>query len=66
VQAAGTEASFTLVDGAGHSVDDIIGAESFTVRSVNPGEQARVDQMPTPTWDSVEHFLHVSLSRGRR
>jgi acetyl esterase/lipase len=66
VRAAGTEASFTLVDGAGHSVDDIIDAESFTVRSVNPGGREDVDQMPAPTWDSVEHFLHVSLSRARR
>jgi acetyl esterase/lipase len=66
VQAVGGEASFTLVDGAGHSVDDIIGAESFTVRSVNPGGQERVDQMPAPTWDAIEQFLHVALSHARR
>ena len=66
LQAAGSEASFTLVDGAGHSVDDVIGAESFTVRSVNPGGHERVDQMPAPTWDTIEHFLHVALSRARR
>jgi acetyl esterase/lipase len=66
LRAAGSEASFTLVDGAGHSVDDIIGAESFTVRNVNPGGQERVDRMPAPTWDAVELFLHVALSRARR
>jgi acetyl esterase/lipase len=66
LEAAGSEASFTLVDGAGHSVDDIIDAESFTVRNVNPGGQERVDQMPAPTWDAIEHFLHVALSRARR
>jgi acetyl esterase/lipase len=66
LRAAGTEASFTLVDGARHSVDDIIGAESFTVRSVNPGGQERVDRMPAPTWDTIENLLHVALSRARR
>lgn len=66
LKAAGGEASFTLVDGAGHSVNDIIGAESFTVRNVNPGGEERVDQMPAPTWDTVEQFLHVALSRARR
>lgn len=65
LQAAGVEASFTLVDSAGHSVDDIIGAESFTVRNVNPGGQERVDQKPAPTWDTVEQFLHVAPSRAR-
>jgi acetyl esterase/lipase len=66
LRAAGSEASFTLVDGAGHSVDDIIGAESFIVRNVNSGGQERVDRMPAPTWDAVERFLHVALSRARR
>jgi acetyl esterase/lipase len=61
----GGEASFTLVDGAGHSVDDIIDAESFTVRTVNHGGTERVHQRPAPTWDAIEHFLHVSLSRAR-
>jgi acetyl esterase/lipase len=63
---AGTEAAFTLVDGAGHSVDDIIDAESFTVRDVNRGGRERVDRTPAPTWDSIEHFLHVALRRTRR
>ena len=65
LKAAGGQSSFTLVDGAGHSVADIIGAESFTVRSVNPGGRERVDQQPAPTWDAIEHFLHVALSRAR-
>lgn len=62
---AGTEASFTLVDGAGHSMDDIVDAESFTVWSVNRGGHERVGHKPAPTWDAIEHFLHVSLSRAR-
>ena len=66
LQAAGSEASFTLVDGAGHSVDDIIDAEVFTVRKVNRGGHERVGQRPAPTWDTVEHLLHVALSRARR
>lgn len=66
LKAARDEASFTLVDGAGHSVDDIIGAESFTVRDVNLGGQERVGQRPAPTWETVEHLLHVALSRARR
>jgi acetyl esterase/lipase len=63
---AGTEASFTLVDGAGHSVDDVIDAESFTVRSVNRGGHERAGHRPAPTWDAIDHFLHVALSRARR
>jgi acetyl esterase/lipase len=63
---AGSVASFTLVDGAGHSVDDIIGAESFTVRTVNRGCHERVGQRPAPTWDTIERFLHVALRRARR
>jgi acetyl esterase/lipase len=65
LKAAGTEASFTLVDGAGHSVDDIIGAESYTVRKVNRGGRERVSQHPAPTWDSVERFLSSALNRAR-
>jgi acetyl esterase/lipase len=66
LKAARDEVSFTLVDGAGHSVDDIIGADSFTVRTVNRGGRERIGQRPAPTWDTVEHFLHVALSRSRR
>jgi acetyl esterase/lipase len=66
LKAAGDETSFTLVDGAGHSGDDIIGATSFTVSSVNRGGQECVDRKPAPTWDAIEHFLHVALSRARR
>jgi acetyl esterase/lipase len=66
LQAAGSEASFTLVDDAGHSVDDIIGAEVFTVRKVNRGGHERVGQRPAPTWDTVDNLLHVALSRARR
>lgn len=66
LKAAGDRASFTLVDGAGHSVDDIIDAESFTVRSVNRAGHEHVGHRPAPTWDTIEHFLHVALSRSRR
>jgi acetyl esterase/lipase len=66
LKAAGSSVSFTLVDGAGHSVDDIIDAESFTVRSVNPAGQEQIGTRPAPTWDTIEHFLHVALSRARR
>jgi acetyl esterase/lipase len=65
LKAAGSESSFTLVNGAGHSVDDIIGAEDFTVRTVNPGGQERVEGTPAPTWEAVELFFHVALSRAR-
>lgn len=65
-KAVGNEASFTLVDGAGHSVDDIIDAESFTVRRVNRGGRERVGHRPAPTWGAIDHFLHVALSRARR
>lgn len=66
LKAARNEVSFTLVDGAGHSVDEIIGAESFTVRTVTRGGRERVGRRPAPTWDAIEHFLHVALSRSRR
>jgi acetyl esterase/lipase len=66
LRAARNRVSFTLVDGAGHSVDDIIDAESFTVRTAKPQGREHVGRRPAPTWDSIEHFLHVALSRARR
>jgi acetyl esterase/lipase len=62
---AGNEARFTLVDGAGHSVDDIIDAESYTVRDAGRGGRERVGRRPPPTWDSIERFLDAALRRGR-
>jgi acetyl esterase/lipase len=66
LRAARNEVSFTLVDGAGHSVDDIIDAESFTVRTARPGGREHVGRRPAPTWDAIERFLHVALRRARR
>jgi acetyl esterase/lipase len=65
LKSARSEVSYTLVEGAGHSVEDIIGADVFTVSSVNAGGRERVGQKPAPTWSAVEHFIHVSLSRAR-
>jgi acetyl esterase/lipase len=62
---AGNEATFISVPAAGHSVDDIIGAEDFTVFHTNRGGQENVGTEPAPTWENVEHFLHVALSRAR-
>lgn len=64
LRAAGRDASFTLVDGAGHSVDDIIDAESFTVRRTHRGRE-HVSHRPAPTWDTIDHLLRVALGRPR-
>lgn len=56
----GADVTFTLVDGAGHSVEDIIDAESFTV--FTPGSGGIVSsQEPAPTWDTIEDFLWSTL-----
>jgi acetyl esterase/lipase len=64
LKAARNKASFTLVDGAGHSVDDIIDADSFTVRATTPGGREHVGRRPAPTWDAIDHFLHAALRRS--
>ena len=64
LKSAGNEVSFTLVDGAGHSVDDIIGADVFTVSSVNRRGREHVDQSPAPTWKAVEHFIDMAFRRA--
>lgn len=71
---AGNEVVFTSVDGAGHSVsvpdpflgNPIIGADEFTVYATNPGGHETVGDSPAPTWENIEHFIHVALSRARR
>jgi acetyl esterase/lipase len=62
---AGNGATFISVPAAGHSVDQIIGAEDFTVFRTNRGGQEQVTTEPAPTWENVEHFIHVALSRAR-
>lgn len=63
--AEGNEARFTLVPGAGHSVDEIIGAETSTTWSTNRGGHEKVVEGAAPTWDDIEKFLHLNLSRAR-
>jgi acetyl esterase/lipase len=62
---AGNDATFVSVPAAGHSVDQIIGADDFTVFRTNRGGQEEVSSEPAPTWENVEHFIHVALSRAR-
>lgn len=61
----GNEARFTLVPGAGHSVTEIIDAEEATTRSTNRGGHERVVEGTGPSWDDIEHFVHVNLNRSR-
>jgi acetyl esterase/lipase len=62
---AGNETTFISVPAAGHSVDQIIGADEFTVFLTNRGGRKKVTDKPAPTWENVEHFLHVALRRAR-
>jgi acetyl esterase/lipase len=62
---AGNDATFISVPAAGHSVDEIIGADDFTVFRTNRGGQEEVTTEPAPTWENVEHFIRVALSRAR-
>jgi acetyl esterase/lipase len=62
---AGNDATFISVPAAGHSVDQIIGADDFTVFRTNRGGQEEVTTEPAPTWENVEHFIHVALRRAR-
>ena len=61
----GNEARFTLVPSAGHSVDDIIDAEEATTWITNRGGKEKELEGTGPSWDDIEHFLHVNLSRAR-
>lgn len=69
--AAGNEVTFVAVSGAGHAVSDptsfppIIGAQSFTTFHAHRGGPEHVGNEPAPTWEGIEHFIHVSLSRRR-
>ncbi|WP_146340586.1 alpha/beta hydrolase [Nesterenkonia sp. NBAIMH1] len=59
--AAGSEATYTLVDGAGHTVSDIINADSYEVFRANPGGQIVTGQEPAPTWDNIEQFIRSAF-----
>ena len=63
--AAGNEATLVSVAGAGHSPVEIRAGTDFTVYHTNRGGQETVTDRPAPTWESIEHFIHVALSRGR-
>jgi hypothetical protein len=65
-RAEGNTAIFTLVPDAGHSVDDIIGAETATTRITIRGGRERVIDGTGPTWDDIDQFLRVNLRRGKR
>ena len=59
----GNAATFVSVPAAGHSVDQIIGADQFTVFETIRGKE-RIGTKPAPTWENVETFIRVAL-RGR-
>ncbi len=61
----GNEALFTLVPDAGHSVDDIIDATAATTWSTNRGGHETIVEGTGPSWDDIEHFIHVNLNRAR-
>jgi acetyl esterase/lipase len=63
--AEGNVARFTLVPTAGHSVNDIIDAAAATTWITNRGGHERVVEGTGPSWDDIEQFIHVNLSRIR-
>ena len=46
-------------------VGDIIDAEAATTWHTNRGGHVTVVEGTGPSWDDIEHFLHVNLSRAR-
>jgi acetyl esterase/lipase len=63
--------TFISVAGAGHSVsepspigDPVIGADEFTVFTSRWGKE-KIGDEPAPTWENIEHFIHVALRLGR-
>ena len=62
----GNEARITIVPSAGHSVTDIIDADEATTRTTNRGGHETMTVGSGPSWDEIEHFIHVNLSRARR
>lgn len=63
--AEGNEALFTLVPGAGHSVNQVLSGETSTTWHTNRGGQETVLEGVAPDWDDIERFLHRNLSRAR-
>ena len=63
--AAGNEVTFISVDEAGHSPAQIRAGEDFTVFHTNRGGHETIENKPAPTWETIEHFIHVALSRAR-
>jgi acetyl esterase/lipase len=67
---AGNEVTFISVVGAGHSVSDptffkpIIDADEYATFHTNRGGQETISDRPAPTWEDIEHFIHVELSRA--
>jgi acetyl esterase/lipase len=61
--AAGNEVTFISVDNAGHSPQQIRDGEEFTVYHTNRGGQETIKNKPAPTWEAIEQFIHVTLSR---
>jgi acetyl esterase/lipase len=62
--AEGNEARFTLVPSAGHSVEEIIDAGEATTWTTNRGGNETVTEGSGPSWDEIEHFIHVILSHA--
>jgi acetyl esterase/lipase len=62
--AAGNEVMFISVDNAGHSPQQIRDGEAFTVYHTNRGGQETIKDKPAPTWETIEQFIHVALSRA--
>jgi len=63
--AEGNEALFTFVPSAVHNENTIIDAEAATTWHTNRGGHETVVEGAGPSWDDIEHFLHVNLSRAR-
>ena len=63
--AEGNEARFTFVPTAEHDVNTVIDAEAATTWTTNRGGHETVVEGAGPSWDDIEHFLHVNLSRAR-
>jgi acetyl esterase/lipase len=58
---AGSSATFISVPGAGHSVNQIIGAADFTVFKTR-ANQVQTGDSPAPSWESIEQFISAAFS----
>jgi acetyl esterase/lipase len=63
--AEGNEARFTFVPSAVHDVNTIIDAEAATTWHTNRGGHEKVVHGTGPSWNDIDQFLHVNLSRAR-